>query len=57
MGMAIQARRLENGRLLVPVTGRGPNGEIGCGMNEIGPGDPLYDEWLAWFDQQDRDGR
>ena len=40
-------RKLYNGNLLIPVTAKGPNGELGDGFIEIGPDHPEYETWLA----------
>lgn len=50
----MDAKRLADGRLLVPARAEGDDGMIGDGMVTIGPGDPGYDEWIAWFDQVDQ---
>lgn len=38
-------RRLENGRLVIPVRLEGPRGELGDGVMEIGPEHPDYSKW------------
>lgn len=47
-------RRLPNGRLLVRARAEGPNGEIGEGVIDIGPGDELYDFWNDWMTMRDQ---
>jgi len=46
---SMEAERLPDGRLRVPRTFIGPNGEIGEGMATIGPDDPGYEEWAGWI--------
>lgn len=45
----MEAQRLADGRLRVPMRAEGPNGEIGDGMAEIGPDHPQYEQWAAWL--------
>jgi len=45
----MNARRLPNGNLLIPRRAEGPDGLIGEGMDEIGPDDPEYADWLAYL--------
>lgn len=40
------AIQLPNGNLLVPVRAEDEDGIIGDGMEEIGPDNPEYKEWL-----------
>ena len=46
---SMEAERLPDGRLRVPRTFIGPNGEIGEGMATIGPDAPGYEEWTGWI--------
>lgn len=43
----MNARRLANGRLLIPVRAESSDGTLGDGMVEIGPDHPDYAAWLA----------
>jgi len=43
----MKATRLPNGNLLVPSTSC-VNGEIICGMKEVRPGTPEYEEWADY---------
>jgi hypothetical protein len=47
-------QRLPNGRLLVRALAERPNGEIGDGVIEIGPGDELYDFWDEWMTKRNQ---
>jgi hypothetical protein len=49
-------RRLPDGRLEVPASAEGPNGEIGDGIVVVGPGDELYELWEPWFARRERGG-
>jgi hypothetical protein len=44
----MRAIRLPNGRLLISKRAEGPNGMIGEGMVEVGSGDPVYEAWLPF---------
>jgi len=46
----MEAKKLPNGKLLVPRRAEGPGGIVGDGMDEIGPDDPGYADWLAWIE-------
>ena len=43
----IPAKRLPNGKLLIPRRAEAEDGTIGDGMEEIGPDHPDYADWLA----------
>ena len=43
----MNAQRLANGRLLIPMRAESSDGMLGDGMVEIGPDHPDYAEWLA----------
>ncbi len=43
----MKAKRLANGRLLIPMRAESSDGTLGDGMVEIGPAHPDYAEWLA----------
>ena len=44
--------KLPNGNLLVPKRAEGPHGEIGDGVEEIGPDHSDYEGWLRIFNLQ-----
>jgi hypothetical protein len=48
----MKAQRLANGNLLVPKPAYGPNGEKGDGMIEVAPGDPDYEAWLPYVEDE-----
>jgi hypothetical protein len=41
--------------LIVPMRAEAPDGTIGNGAVEIGPGDPEYDDWVKWIEQHPED--
>lgn len=53
----MRAQRLAADRLLVPMRAEGPNGEIGDGTVEIGPGHPQFQQWATWLDRQEPVGK
>ncbi|PXX65013.1 hypothetical protein DFR70_10474 [Nocardia tenerifensis] len=50
------ARRLADGRLLIPWQGKQPDGTIANGMVEIGPEDERFAEWSASIAARERGG-
>jgi hypothetical protein len=52
----MNAKRLENGRLLVPRRAEGPHGLIGDAMVEIGPDDPDFAAWDKWLRAEELEG-
>lgn len=50
----MEAKRLENGNLLVPMRAE-DNGTVGDGMIEVTPDNPLYRQWQDWYNQQGKD--
>ena len=47
----MEARRLKNGNLLVPMAAEGPGGALFDGVFEIGPGHPDYEGWLPFVEK------
>mgnify|MGYP003612350346 CR=1 FL=1 len=43
------AKKLDNGRILVPARAESDSGVIGDGMTTIGPDHPDYPEWDSWL--------
>ena len=51
----MDAKKLPNGKLLVPRRAERPDGSHGDGMDEIGPDDPEYATWLDWIEKHPAD--
>lgn len=49
----MRAQRLSPERLLVPLRAEGPNGEIGDGLDVIGPDHPQFRQWSTWLDRME----
>jgi len=45
---------LDDGRLRVPASGRGPGDLIVDGFRDIGPDDADYDDWVAYMQASGR---
>lgn len=50
----MDAIRLPNGNLLVPLRAEGPDGIIGDTQAEVGPGDPEYVRWMDYYQRVGR---
>lgn len=55
MSAMFEPRRLPDGRVQVPVRAVADDGTVGDGVAILGPGDDGYDEWVRWFNQQERE--
>ncbi len=50
---SVKATRNADGTLTVPKRAEGPGGMLGDGMVTIGPDDPDYAAWDAWFKRRE----